>query len=122
MVRQLYRGEFVDGADNVVLIDGPGTGKTHIATAPGIQAVEHHRKKVRVVATVDLVNALEHERAANKAGQLAERLLPVMGRINERLVLTSAFVTRSDRFLGDTRRPKLPLSLRCMLVATNRNA
>ena len=122
MVRQLYRGEFVDGADNVVLIDGPGTGKTHIATAPGIQAVEHHRKKVRVFATVDLVNALEQERAANKAGQLAERLLPVMGRINERLVLTSAFVTRSDRFHGGTRRPKLPLSLRCLLVATNRNA
>ena len=54
MVRQLYRGEFVDGADNVVLIGGPGTGKTHIATALGIQAVEHHRKKVRFFATVDL--------------------------------------------------------------------
>ena len=38
MVRQLHRGEFVDGADNVVLIGGPGTGKTHIATALGIQA------------------------------------------------------------------------------------
>ncbi len=75
MVRQLHRGEFVDGADNVVLIGGPGTGKTHIATALGIQAVEHHRKKVRFFATVDLVNALEQEKAANKAGQLAERLL-----------------------------------------------
>src|SRR5215213_10966669 len=75
MVRQLHRGEFVDGADNVVLIGGPGTGKTHIATALGIQAVEHHRKKVRFFATVDLVNALEQEKAQNKAGQLAERLL-----------------------------------------------
>jgi DNA replication protein DnaC len=28
-----------------VLIGGPGTGKTHIATALGIQAVEHHRKR-----------------------------------------------------------------------------
>ena len=54
MVRQLYRGEFIDGADNVVLIGGPGTGKTHIATALGVQAVEHHRKKVRFFATVDL--------------------------------------------------------------------
>jgi len=40
-----------------------------------VQAVEHHRKKVRFFATVDLVNALEQEKALNKAGQLAERLL-----------------------------------------------
>jgi DNA replication protein DnaC len=75
MVRQLHRGEFIDGADNVVLIGGPGTGKSHIATALGVQAAEHHRKKVRFFATVDLVNALEQEKAANKAGQLADRLL-----------------------------------------------
>ncbi len=60
---------------NVVAIGGPGTGKTHIATALGVQAVEHHRKKVRFYSTVDLVNALEQEKAMNKAGQLAERLL-----------------------------------------------
>jgi DNA replication protein DnaC len=75
LVRQLHRGDFMDSADNVVLIGGPGTGKSHIATALGIQAVEHHRRKVRFFATVDLVNALEQEKAANKAGQLAERLL-----------------------------------------------
>ena len=75
MVRQLHRGEFIVGADNVVLIGGPGTGKTYIATALGIQAVEHHRKKVRFFSTVDLVNALEQETTMNKAGQLAERLL-----------------------------------------------
>lgn len=75
LVRQLHRGDFIDGADNVVLIGGPGTGKTHMATALGVQAVEHHRKKVRFFSTVDLVNALEQEKAMNKAGQLAERLL-----------------------------------------------
>jgi DNA replication protein DnaC len=75
LVRQLYRGEFMADADNVVLIGGPGTGKTHIATALGVQAVEHHRKKVRFFSTVDLVNALEQEKTMNKAGQLAERLL-----------------------------------------------
>ncbi|WP_156898035.1 IS21-like element helper ATPase IstB [Methylocapsa acidiphila] len=74
-VRQRRRGEFMGGADNVVLIGGPGTGKSHIATALGVQAAEHHRKKVRFFATVDLVNALEQEKAMNKAGQLAERLL-----------------------------------------------
>lgn len=75
MVRTLHRGDFIDGAHNVVLIGGPGTGKTHIATALGVQAVEHHRKKVRFFATIDLVNALEQEKAQNKAGQLLERLL-----------------------------------------------
>ena len=75
MVRQLYRGEFIAGADNVVLIGGPGTGKTHIATALGVQAIEHHRKKVRFFSTVDLVNALEQEKVMNRAGQLAERLV-----------------------------------------------
>ena len=75
MVRTLHGGDFIDGAHNVVLIGGPGTGKTHVATALGVQAVEHHRKKVRFFATVDLVNALEQEKALNKAGQLADRLL-----------------------------------------------
>ncbi|RKJ93864.1 IS21-like element helper ATPase IstB, partial [Teichococcus wenyumeiae] len=74
-VRQLHRGEFTERADNVVLIGGPGTGKTHLASAPGIQAIEHGRKKVRFFSTVDLVNALEQEKAANRAGQLAKRLL-----------------------------------------------
>ncbi len=44
-VRALHRSEFMDGAQNVVLIGGPGTGKIHVATALGIQAIEHHRRK-----------------------------------------------------------------------------
>ena len=63
----------MDGADNVVLIGG--TSKTHAATALGVQVVEHHRNKVRLFATVDLVNVLEQEKTKNKAGQLAQRLL-----------------------------------------------
>jgi DNA replication protein DnaC len=74
LVRQLHAGEFMTGAHNVVLIGGPGTGKTHLATALGVQAIEHQRRKVRFFATVDLVNALEQEKALNKAGQLADRL------------------------------------------------
>ncbi len=74
-VRQLHRGDFIDRADNVVLIGGPGTGKTHVATALAVQAIEHGRKKVRFFSTVDLVNALEQEKATSRSGQLAERLL-----------------------------------------------
>jgi len=73
-VRQLHRCEFLDDAHNVVLIGGPGTGKTHVATALGVQAIEHHRKKVRFFSTVELVNTLEQEKAKGNAGKIAENL------------------------------------------------
>ena len=73
-LRQLHKCEFMHGAQNVVLIGGPGTGKTHAATALGVQAVEHHRRKVRFFSTIELVNALEQEKAKGKTGQLAEGL------------------------------------------------
>jgi len=75
LVRQLHRCEFIEGANNVVLVGGPGTGKSHLATAFGVQAIEHHRKKVRFFSTVELVNALEQEKARGKAGQIAEALV-----------------------------------------------
>jgi DNA replication protein DnaC len=69
-VRTLHRCEFMESTQNVLLIGGPGTGKTHVATALGIQAIEHHRRKVRFFSTIELVNALEQ----GKAGQIAEGL------------------------------------------------
>jgi len=73
-LRQLHKCEFLDGAQNVVLIGGPGTGKTHAATALGVQAFEHHHRKVRFFSTIELVNALEQEKTKGKAGQIAESL------------------------------------------------
>ena len=75
LVRQLHRCAFLDDAHNVVLVGGPGTGKIHIATALGVQAIEHHQKRVRFFSTVELVNALELEKAQGKAGQIAGRLI-----------------------------------------------
>ena len=74
LVRQLHRCEFLEDAHNVVLVGGPGTGKTHLATAIGVQAIEHHRKRVRFFSTVELVNALEQEKLQGKSGQIAGRL------------------------------------------------
>ena len=74
LVRQLHRCEFLQDAHNVVLVGGPGTGKTHVATALGVQAIQHHHKRVRFFSTVELVNALEQEKAQGKAGQIAGRL------------------------------------------------
>ncbi len=52
----------------MVRAGGPGTGKTHLATAFGVQALEHHRRRVRFFPTIELVNALELEKTCgNKA-------------------------------------------------------
>ncbi len=59
----------------MVLVGGPGTGKTHLASAIGVQAITHLHKRVRYFSTVELVNLLEQEKAAGRAGHLAFRLL-----------------------------------------------
>jgi DNA replication protein DnaC len=71
LVHKLADLSFTQDAQNVVLIGGPGTGKTHLATALGISGLTQHGKKVRFYSTVDLVNALEQEKAQGKAGRLA---------------------------------------------------
>lgn len=75
LVRTLHSGPFMDAAHNVVFIGGPGTGKTHLATAIAVEAIQRHGKRVRFFSTVELVNALELEKAQGKAGQLAHRLV-----------------------------------------------
>ena len=75
LIRQLHGCEFMEKAHNVVMVGGPGTGKTHLATAIGVQAIQHHHCRVRFLSTVELVNTLELEKAAGKQGQLAYRLM-----------------------------------------------
>jgi DNA replication protein DnaC len=74
LVNQLSTLDFTDTTQNVVLIGGPGTGKTHLATALSVSGVTQHSKKVRFYSTVDLVNALEHEKLLNKSGRIAQSL------------------------------------------------
>lgn len=77
LIRQLHRCEFLEQANNLVLVGGPGTGKTHLATALAVQAIEHHHRRVRFFSTIEQVNALEIEKAAGKHGQIAYRLMHV---------------------------------------------
>lgn len=53
---------------------GPGTGKTHLATALGVQAIQHHQLRVRFISTLELVNALELEKRKDQTGRIASRL------------------------------------------------
>ena len=75
LIRQLADLSFTEEAHNVVFIGGTGTGKTHLATALGVSGISHWGKRVRFFSTVDLVNALEQEKAAGKAGRIALGLL-----------------------------------------------
>ncbi len=75
LVHRLATREFTEAAHNVVLVGGPGTDKTHPATALGVSGIVRHSKRVWFYSTVDLVNALEKEKAQGKAGHIALSLL-----------------------------------------------
>ncbi|MEC5219008.1 DNA replication protein DnaC, partial [Actimicrobium sp. GrIS 1.19] len=75
LVKQLATLTFTDTAQNAVLIGGPGTGKTHLATAIAVAGIAAQGKRVRFYSTVDLVNVLEKEKRDGRAGRMAQALL-----------------------------------------------
>ena len=77
LVKQLATLAFTDTAQNAVLIGGPGTGKTHLATAIAVSGIAAQGKRVRFYSTVDLVNGLEREKRDGKAGRMALALLRI---------------------------------------------
>jgi DNA replication protein DnaC len=75
LVKELATLSFADTAQNVVFIGGPGTGKTHLATAIAVSGITLQGKRVRFYSTVDLVNILEREKRDGKAGRIALSLM-----------------------------------------------
>jgi DNA replication protein DnaC len=75
-LRQLATASFTGTAHNLILVGGTGTGKTHLAIALGVAAVQAGQR-VRFYNVVDLVNHLEQEKQFGKAGSLARRLTQV---------------------------------------------
>ena len=75
LVKQLATLAFTDTAQNAVLIGGPGTGKTHLASAIAVAGIIAQGKWVRFNSTVDSVNMLEREKRDGKAGRMALSLM-----------------------------------------------
>ncbi len=72
-IEQLASANFMEMAQNLILVGGTGTGKTHLATALAIAAI-HRQKRVRFFNAVDLVNLLEREKQLGKTGNIARQL------------------------------------------------
>ena len=73
LVRDLAGGVFVAQQRNVVLVGGPGAGKTHLAIAIARSCIRAGSRG-RFFNTVDLVNRLEAEGRSGRQGRLADYL------------------------------------------------
>jgi len=69
-VLELFRCDFVGQAQNVVLVGGVGTGKTHLAIALGLACCQQEHR-VRFATTAELANVLVE---AKREGRLARKL------------------------------------------------
>jgi len=72
-VEDLGRCAWIPAARNVVLLGPVGTGKTHLATALGIEAIKHGHHVVFYRAS-DLVRALTEARDARALSRMQEKL------------------------------------------------
>ena len=72
----LLTGTFTEQANNLILVGGTGTGKTHIAIALGMELITTH-KKVRFFNAVDLINQLINEQQKQQTGKLIRALRQV---------------------------------------------
>lgn len=76
LVRDLHDGGFLKTQRNAVCIGGTGTGKTHICIAITANCVRRGAR-ARFFNLIDLVNRLEAEARAGRAGRLADQLTRV---------------------------------------------
>jgi len=75
LVLELLRCEFLNRRENLLLVGGPGTGKTHLATALGVEACGRGRGvQFRQVTelVIQLLEALEERQLGRLKSQLAK--------------------------------------------------
>jgi DNA replication protein DnaC len=73
LLRDLTGGGFITQQRNAVLVDGTGTGKTHLAIAIARSCIRSGARG-RFYNVVDLVNRLEAEARTARQGRLADQL------------------------------------------------
>lgn len=73
-IQALSSGQFIDDAEDVVIIGPIGTGKTHLAIALGVEAVRR-RTRVAFVRVADLVRQLVEARDDRQLVRLHRRFL-----------------------------------------------
>jgi DNA replication protein DnaC len=73
MILELMRCEYVDRRENVLLIGGSGTGKTHLATSLATEACARG-KRVRFYRVTELATQLLEAREERQLGRLKSQL------------------------------------------------
>jgi DNA replication protein DnaC len=72
-INSLAHGERITHAENLIFAGPIGTGKTHLATALGIEAAKQKRR-VWFIRAAELVRLLREARDARELGRLQRRL------------------------------------------------
>jgi DNA replication protein DnaC len=73
MILKLAQGAYLANAENIVLLGNSGTGKTHLATALGMDACRQG-KRVAFYTAADLVTLLVESSAQYQLSRLEKRL------------------------------------------------
>jgi DNA replication protein DnaC len=73
LVLELAKGQYLDAAENVLLIGASGVGKTHLAIALGLAACGHGRK-VRFFRVTELITLLLEAREEKQLTRLRKQL------------------------------------------------
>ena len=73
LLLELMRGDYLDGRENILLVGGSGTGKTHLATSLGIAACNQGRR-VRFFRVTELITLLMEAREERQLMRLRTQL------------------------------------------------
>jgi DNA replication protein DnaC len=73
LVSELLRGEYIDKKENILFVGNPGTGKTHLATALGMEACARG-KKTRFWRVTELITTLMEAREERRLLRIRTQL------------------------------------------------
>ena len=72
-IRELANLSFIERSENIIFVGNPGTGKTHLAVALGIEAARH-RKSVYFITCHNLIQKLNKAQKENRLDKQLQHL------------------------------------------------